>query len=334
MLPMVSKGNRDYSTRSFLNQGLQTTAVVSYTAGGTRVQSTMKNDLFWLAAALCGTLAAQQVAQHRLTAREMFYAADEQPAASAKPAERPASKKKSSSKTAQAKPSPHPAGQGGAASVEPAEARQDVVPAVARVSPPLALRYTVVKRVDDRMVEVAPDAVFHAGDRIQVDVSVNDSGYLYLINQGSSGTWRPMFPSAEIENGDNHVEKGRTYRMPPRRLYFDEQPGVEKLFIVFSRRPEPDLEKVIYSLRESGQPAPAPAAEPRSPKVLMVANMRPIDDAMVGRLRKVYARDLLIEKVDEEASAAGKPAEKAVYVASPDTGPDARLVADIQLTHR
>ena len=126
---------------------------------------------------------------------------------------------------------------------------------------PLGLRYTLLKRVGNEMVEVAPDTVFHAGDRIQFSITANDSGYLYIINQGSSGAWRPMFPSPEIENGDNHIDQGRTYLMPPRRLIFDEQAGTEKLFIVFSRQPEPDLEKMIYSLRDSGA---KPGSDPQA----------------------------------------------------------------------
>ena len=51
-------------------------------------------------------------------------------------------------------------------------------------------------------------------------------------------------------------------------------------------------------------------------------------------MRKVYARDLVIETVNDEPPAAGKPKEKAVYVVTPNTGPDARLVADLRLTHR
>ena len=191
----------------------------------------------------------------------------------------------------------------------------------------LGLRYTVLKRVEGEMVAVAPDSTFRAGDRIQISVEANDNGYLYIVHQGSSGTWKPLFPSAEIEDGNNRVEKGRTYIMPPgSRFYFDEQAGEEKLFLILSRQPEADLEKIIYSLQ-----APAAAPEPAR-KLYASAAMAPIDDAIVGRLRNVYARDLVIEKVDDDAP--GPRKEKAVYVVNPTGSADSRVVADIRLINR
>ena len=299
-------------------------------------------------------------AGRQLTARELFYAAAEQPAAKtapALPAVKPAvaAEAKTSRKTARANsprrdpatapPAPR---EDGAVTVarRPAEtAPADYVPATysqgERKTIPLGLRYTILKLVDGRMTEVAPDATFRAGDRIQVSVEANDTGYLYIVHQGTSGTWKPLFPSAEIAEGNNRIEKGRTYVMPPKsRFYFDEQAGEEKLFIVFSRQPEADLEKLVYKLQDGGRPeAPAPAAEPAAPKhavpVMLASNMQ-IDDSLVGRLRNVYARDLVVEKVDDdtETAAAGGRREKAVYVVNPGDTADARVVADVRLTHR
>ena len=106
-------------------------------------------------------------------------------------------------------------------------------------TPPLGLRYTVLKlAADNTPTEVPNDTVFHAGDRIRFSVETNGPGYLYIISQGSSGTWKPMFPSPEIDDGSNRVEGWHTYTMPPKsRLVFDEQTGTEKIFIVFSRSP-------------------------------------------------------------------------------------------------
>ena len=307
-------------------------------------------------------------AGHQLTARELFYAAADQVAPKtpdAKPPAKPARAAEARTETRSAKrgrPERTTApqkqavpGAGGPASEVARKgggAGAPYVPAAytpgARSGVPLGLRYTILKLVDGRMVEVAPDSVFHAGDRIQVSLEANDAGYLYIVNQGSSGTWKPLFPSAEIEDGNNRIEKGRTYVMPPKsRFYFDEQAGEEKLFIVFSRQPEPDLEKLVYRLREGAAPpqapaAPAPAGEPAAPArpvpLLLASNMQ-IQDSVVGRLRTAYARDLVIERVDDEGATAAAPApggrrEKAVYVVNPTGGAESRVVADIRLEHR
>ena len=76
---------------------------------------------------------------------------------------------------------------------------------------------------------------------------------------------------------------------------------------------------------------PAEAKEP--PKQLMIAQLLPVDDALVGRLRnQVYARDLVFEKVDDATP--GDKKEKAVYVANPTGSPESRLIADVTLKHQ
>lgn len=298
---------------------------------------------------ICPAQAPQ--AGRQLTARELFYAAADQPAGKAAPAKAPPK----TAAAGQAKPARRPPQQKeNAGTARPAQPPAPMVanapadrhvdrPTGGRLVPvaftggtPLGLRYTLLKLVDGRMVEVSPDSAFHAGDRIQVAVEANDAGYLYIVHQGSSGTWKPLFPSAEIEQGNNRIEKGRVYVMPPKsRFYFDEQAGEEKLFVVFSRQPEPDLEQLVYSLRGGQQVPTSEPARPRREPLLMAST--DIQDSVVGNLRKVYARDLVIEKVDDEAEppkdAPGRK-EKAVYVVNPTGSPDSRVVADIRLTHR
>ena len=199
--------------------------------------------------------------------------------------------------------------------------------------PALGLRYTMLKKTGDEAVEVDAETVFHAGDRIRIAVEANDDGYLYVVNQGSSGTWKLLFPSPEIKNGDNHVQKRVRYEIPSGYTFtFDEQAGAEKLFIVLSRQPEPDLESLIYSL---GHGAPGHGDKDKDkavekPKVMMASAA--FSDDVIGRLRTAYARDLIVEKVDDEQP--GPKREKAVYAVNPSGSADSRVVADITLKHQ
>ena len=286
----------------------------------------------------CGTaglIFAQPAPQKQLTARELFYAAAPAPAAVKPVATRP------------------PARRSPATPAKPVEiARADSRPPAPRVpdqpapttapmppsgAPPLGLRYTVLKlAADNTPTEVPNDTVFHAGDRIRFSVETNAPGYLYIVNQGSSGNWKPMFPSAEIEDGNNRIEGWRPYTMPPKsRLAFDSTVGTENLFIVFSLQPENDLENIIYSLQgKKKASAAAPAATPEAPvpssKELIVASN--ISNTAVDRMRAVYARDLIIEKVDPNTP--GDKKETAVYVVNPTGSADSRVVADLHLVHQ
>ena len=287
---------------------------------------------FLVAAAVMAQTAPQN--GKKLSARELFYAEAPPPAPAKAPAKAPAAKPvRQSVATAPTKATPPPtapAKVNGDFSIPPP--RTDIVPVAYSPSTekPLGLRYSFLRNAGgDEYREVDPDTVFHSGDRIRVAVQSNGEGYLYIVMKGASGTWKVLFPSAEVADGSNRVAAGRQTLIPPPpdRFAFDEQAGEERLFIVLSRQPEPSLEKLIYSL---GSASPA-ANEP--PKQLLSTSLAPVDDALVGRLRnQVYARDLIFEKVDDATP--GDKKEKAVYVVNPTGSPESRLVADVTLKHR
>jgi len=192
---------------------------------------------------------------------------------------------------------------------------------------PLGLRYAVLKRdADGQYNEVNPDTSFRSGDRIRLKVDANTSGYLYVVMRGSSGTWKLLFPSAEVAGGSNHVSKGESRQIPSGergQFVFDEQAGNEKLFIVLTRQPEPDLDKLIYSMGGT-------VTKDGTRSLVAQASL---GDDVVSKLRaQVNSRDLVFEKVDS-ASADGK-LENAAYVVNPSTAPDARLVVDVALKHK
>jgi hypothetical protein len=204
---------------------------------------------------------------------------------------------------------------------------------------PLGLKYTILKKSGDDMVEVPPDTVFHSGDRIQFSVQTNGPGYLYIVSKGASGTWAPMFPSPEVADGDNHVDGWSARVLPIKsRILFDEQTGTESVFIVFSRTPEDGLENMIYSLQGSNvkPAADKTVTKPQTKKYMMTASVD-IPESVVGHLHDTYTRDLIVEKVDDKTpddkSSANKK-ENAVYVVNPSGSSDSRVVAEINLVHQ
>jgi hypothetical protein len=283
---------------------------------------------FLVAAAVMAQTAPQN--GKKLSARELFYAEPPPPAPVKAPAAKPVRQSVATAPTKAGPPQAAPARVNGDFSSPPP--RTAVVPVAYSPSTekPLGLRYSLLRNAGgDEYREVSPDTVFRSGDRIRVAAQSNGEGYLYIVMKGASGTWKVLFPSAGIADGSNRVAAGRQTLIPPPpdRFAFDEQAGEERLFIVLSRKPEPSLEKLIYSL---GSASPA-ANEP--PKQLLSASLAPVDDALVGRLRnQVFARDLVFEKVDDATP--GDKKEKAVYVVNPTGSPESRLVADVTLKHQ
>jgi len=279
----------------------------------------------------CGLAASvwAQQSSGKLTARELFYSAVDTPAPAPHKPERPAPKPKPHHKSAPAVE--ETAGGRPSVAAQPVPVMNTAYrPQGPR--PALGLRYTILKKTGDQPVEVGSGTVFHAGDRIRLAVEANDGGYIYVVNQGSSGTWKLLFPSPEIKDGDNHIQKRVRYEIPSGYTFtFDEQSGEEKLFIVLSRQPEPDLEGLIYSLGNPAGGNPTkdkPAIE--KPKMLLASAA--FGDDVIGKLRNSYACDLIVEKVDDEQ--AGPKQEKAVYAVNPSGSADSRVVADVTLKHQ
>jgi len=248
-----------------------------------------------------------------LKARELFYTPPPEPAPAKKsvPARPPVAKQQNP-----------PANQ---------TSSTNQVPVVAVANVPLGLRYSVMKRdASGKFAEVDQDATFHSGDRIRLTVDTNTAGYLYVVMQGSSGNWRLLFPSADVDGGNNRIGKGMSQQIPPGdtgQFVFDDQSGTEKLFLVLSRRPEADLDKLIYSITGTSTESDRK----------LVASAK-IGGDVVSRLRdEVKSRDLVFEKVDEISlkydGTNDVKTEKATYVVNPSRGDDARLVVDVALKH-
>jgi hypothetical protein len=273
---------------------------------------------------ILGACAASAQNVSGLNARELFYTPPPDPA--------PAPPPKTTNNKISAKRTTPPAPQTAKASTPPAPAPANPAPGASSLhtvaAVPLGVRYSVLKRnAANQFVEVNPDATFQSGDRIRIQVQANTSGYLYVVAQGSSGTWQVLFPSPQVAGGSNLLQPGDARQVPAGdrgQFVFDDRGGTEKLFLVLARQAEPDLDKLIYSM---GGTAPGSSGTPRT-----LQASASVGNDVVERVRaQVSARDLVIEKVDGEVD--GK-VEKAAYVVNPSTSPDARLVVDVALKHQ
>jgi hypothetical protein len=124
---------------------------------------------------------------------------------------------------------------------------------------PLGLRYSILRQgTDGRFSAVEPDTVLQPGDAIRLSVEANQSGYISLARPGAVGVPRMR------------VEPKARYLLPSEgAITLGQQPGQEKLLLVFSRDPQaqpkqaagkPMVEKVsaenaVYVVDTSGGPA-------------------------------------------------------------------------------
>lgn len=190
----------------------------------------------------------------------------------------------------------------------------------AQVSGQLGLRYTILKALPSGgQMAVLPETTFTAHDAIRLSVESNKPGYLYIIQQGSTGTWTPLYP----EEGQQHkIEPGKEYMVPsePGSFEFDEHAGQERLFILLSEKPVQDLETLIKQAQGNGnQKAPANS-----------------DHAITDVIAQIQlgSRDLVFTKANKDAPAPGaKEQDAAMYVVNKNAD-SSRLVVDMVLKHQ
>lgn len=191
----------------------------------------------------------------------------------------------------------------------------------------LGLRCSIMLQSSDGSFhEVPRDHIFHSGDRIRLGLLGNHPGYFYVIERGSSGEWSPVYPRPANGKDVNRIEAGKleTTRM----FKFDQTPGEEQLFIIFSRNEIADIDKAIEGLQQQ------PTAQPhQSADVPLMEARNRISDAYV---EKLVSRDLKL--VDEETvtdSTTQQPGEQAVYVVAKAEKPEANqeLVLSLKLLH-
>jgi hypothetical protein len=78
---------------------------------------------------------------------------------------------------------------------------------------PERVEITLERREAGAWKSTDPGHVFAQGDQVRFRLRSETAGYLYVINEGTSGTTTTLFPSAEAGT-DNRIEAGREYLIP------------------------------------------------------------------------------------------------------------------------
>jgi len=112
--------------------------------------------------------------------------------------------------------------------------------------PRLGLGMTLFTRDSNGLaVRVDPEHVFRKGDRVRVLLETNNDGYLYIFNQTDEGPVIMIYPDKDLDEAGNYIKAHVPWEIPSsaadeerlRWLVFDENPGNERLFFVFTREP-------------------------------------------------------------------------------------------------
>jgi len=107
-----------------------------------------------------------------------------------------------------------------------------------------------LKDANGRLKRVSPSYTFRSGDGIKLQIKSKTDGYLYVLNQDSAGELTPLYPTNGQPSG--LIQANIIYTIPPRgMIYFDNQPGNEKVTIALAKYPLPTLDP-SYSSAPTG----------------------------------------------------------------------------------
>ncbi len=115
---------------------------------------------------------------------------------------------------------------------------------------------------------VDPNYVFSAGDKIRFRLKSAVNGYLYVMDQGSSGVWQQLFPRDELTQS-RRVASGKQYLVPASGSGWFQvtgPPGYDNVYFLIS---PVDLGKSLPSTGRQQQPSnedPAAAFATATPR--------------------------------------------------------------------
>ncbi len=196
----------------------------------------------------------------------------------------------------------------------------------------LGLRYNLVL-VDPnsgKTESAAPDRLFHEGECFAIDFSSNRSGFLYVLDKQSDGTWKPLVPSGgpEMAKENNQIVSGQTVRVPSQHCFtIRNPPGVETLFVVLSREPRDSSE-----LYESMRGSQVPQERPRRPSSNVQIASASVSNEEVERMQEQFGtRNIEIVTVSKPIAPAEPP--ESVYVVNSSNSLSSNLAAQIEIHH-
>jgi hypothetical protein len=81
------------------------------------------------------------------------------------------------------------------------------------------VKLTVERQEASAWKKVDAALVFNSGDKLRFHVSSSFTGYLYVMNHGTSGAYELLFPRNDT-GSDNRIEAGRDYVVPAAQGWF------------------------------------------------------------------------------------------------------------------
>lgn len=207
----------------------------------------------------------------------------------------------------------------------------------ARGSSPQRMEILLDRRDEAAWHSVDPGLVFAQGDRVRFRFRANFAGYLYVMNQSTSGKYETLFPRQDTGE-ENRIDAGKEYIIPATQGWFriTGPPGHDILYWMVTPLPLGTAPKYV-PLPPPPKPGPVPPRLlPRCDDTLFKARGECIDSSAGPRgipreetlpenlhaIEKAHSRELLFIR-EKDLSVVASP--------GPLSGP---VIYEFRLAHR
>lgn len=174
----------------------------------------------------------------------------------------------------------------------------------------------LLKRGNEKERYVTPNETFYAGDKIKLAFNINFSGYVALLNLGSSGRITMLYPYVGTSS---RVELSSREQLIPGNekdwIKFDNQAGREQISIIFSTNPIQSVQQVIEMSGQSQTSTTTLSANANATvnvnssgngSTIYVATsveaQAILQELNSRSLKRAKSRDLYIETVNDDAT--------------------------------
>lgn len=202
------------------------------------------------------------------------------------------------------------------------------------------MEITVERQVKENKIEAtSPQHVFHAGDLVRFRFKPSFDGYLYVMDQSTSGKYLLLYPAKDALDA-NRVGRDKEYLIPASKgewFRVDDPPGFETVYFVISP-------VKLQEAAAASQPLPAEPPPPGAPSELLPR----CDDAAFrarGECIDVLAGPRAVGK-DDPVPAQLPPIsgtssrditiinKSTTSVVAPGSGVDGPLIYEFRLAHK
>jgi hypothetical protein len=204
-------------------------------------------------------------------------------------------------------------------------------------SGPQRMEITLDRRESGAWRSVDPGLVFSQDDRVRFRFRTNFAGYLYVMNQSTSGKYETLFPRQDTGE-DNQIEAGKEYVIPTTQGWFriTGPPGHDVLYWIVSPLPLGTAPKYV-PLPPPPKPGPVPPRLlPRCDDTLFKARGECIDSS--AGPRSVTPGETLPDNLKSVPAAHSRGLlfirEKDLSVVASPEALDGPVIYEFRLAHR